>query len=68
MRVSRDTTLNVFLPEEVNLKEVSERLFALSVSDRPEERIASLNSLYADLLSQGTQSEYFGEVLQFIGG
>ena len=66
-----DTTVNVNLPTEVNLQEVSEHIFDIAVTERPfflEERISSLNSIYCDLISQGTQSEYFLQVIQFLGG
>jgi hypothetical protein len=70
-RVYRDTTVNVNLPAEVNLQEVTEHIFDISVTERPsflEERISSLNSIYCGLISQGTQSEYFLQVIQFLGG
>lgn len=70
-RVYRDTTVNVNLPAEVNLQEVTEHIFDISVTERPyflEERISSLNSIYCGLISQGMQSEYFLQVIQFLGG
>lgn len=54
--------VDVNLPTGVNLKEVSERLFFI------EERVSLLNYIYCDLLSKGTQSEYFVQVLEFILG
>jgi hypothetical protein len=62
LRVYRDTTENVNLPTGVNLQEVSARLFFV------DERVSLLHNIYCDLLSQGTQSEYFLQVIQFIGG
>lgn len=50
LRVYRDTTENVNLPIEVNLQEVSARLFFL------EDRVSFLDNLYKNLISQGTQS------------
>ena len=62
LRVYRDTTEDVNLPPEVNLQEVAERLF---FSDQS---IQWLNQIYLDLVNQGTQSEYFLQVIQFLGG
>lgn len=70
-RVYRDTTVDVSLPTGVNLQEVIERLFDIEFSLRPlsrEERVSFLNNLYCDLLSQGMESEYFLQVIQFLGG
>lgn len=62
LRVYRDTTEDVNLPTGVNLQEVSTRLFFV------DERVSLLHNIYCDLLSQGTQSEYFLQVIQFLGG
>ena len=61
-RVYRDTTGDVHFPTEVNLQEVSARLFFV------DERVSLLHNIYCDLISQGTQSEYFLQVIQFLGG
>lgn len=60
-RVYRDTTEDVNLPTDVNLQEVSAHLFFV------DERVSLLHNIYCDLLSQGTQSEYFLQVIQFLG-
>lgn len=62
LRVYRDTTGDVHFPTEVNLQEVSARLFFV------DERVSLLHNIYCDLISQGTQSEYFLQVIQFLGG
>ena len=62
LRVYRDTTEDVNLPTGVNLQEVSARLFFV------DERVSLLHNIYCDLISQGTQSEYFLQVIQFLGG
>lgn len=60
LKVYRDTTVDVNLPTEVNLQEVSERLFFL------EERVSLLHNIYSDLISHGTESEYFLQIIQFL--
>lgn len=69
LKVYRDTTPNVNLANRVNLADVNERVLNLVISERSplEEKINSLNSIYVDLIYQGTQSEYFIQVLQFLG-
>lgn len=62
LRVYRETTEDVNLPTGVNLQEVSTRLFFV------DERVSLLHNIYCDLISQGTQSEYFLQVIQFLGG
>lgn len=62
LRVYRETTEDVNLPTGVNLQEVSARLFFV------DERVSLLHNIYCDLISQGTQSEYFLQVLKFLGG
>lgn len=62
LRVYRDTTEDVNLPTGVNLQEVSARLFFV------DERVSLLHihNIYCDLISQGTQSEYFDLVLNSV--
>lgn len=60
-RVYRDTSVDVNLPTGVNLQEVSAHLFFV------DDRVSVLHNIYSDLLYQGTQSEYFLQVLKFIG-
>ncbi|KAL9426646.1 hypothetical protein AB3S75_033436 [Citrus x aurantiifolia] len=62
LRVYRDTTGDVHFPTEANLQEVSARLFFV------DERVSLLHNIYCDLISQGTQSEYFLQVIQVLGG
>lgn len=62
LRVYKDTTEDVNLPTGVNLQEVSARLFFV------DERVSLLHNIYCDLVSQGTQSEYFIQVIQLLGG
>lgn len=62
LRVYRESTEDVNLPTGVNLQEVSARLFFV------DDRVSLLHNLYCDLISQGTQSEYFLQVIQFLGG
>ena len=61
LRVYRETTEDVNLPTGVNLQEVS-ALGEARVS------LLHIHNIYCDLLSQGTQSEYFLQVIQFLGG
>lgn len=63
-RVYRDTTPtgDGDLPAAVNFHEVAERVI-FSVDS-----IHWLNNIYMDLVDHGTQSEYFLQVLQFLGG
>lgn len=59
-RVSRDTTDGNFdLPPVQSIAE--EILF-------PTNSIPSLNAIYTSLVENGTQSEYFLQVIQFLGG
>ena len=60
-RVYRETTEDVNLPTGVNLQEVC-ALGEARVS------LLHIHNIYCDLLSQGTQSEYFLQVIQFLGG
>jgi len=50
------------LPTAVNFQEVAERVL-WSVDN-----IHWLNHIYMDLVNHGTQSEYFLQVIQFLGG
>jgi len=50
------------LPTAVNFQEVAERVL-WSVDN-----IHWLNQIYMDLVNHGTQSEYFLQVIQFLGG
>lgn len=61
-RVYRDTTPDVnHLPAAVNFHSVAEQvLFSV-------DNIHWQNNIYMDLLNRGTQSEYFLQVLQFLG-
>lgn len=62
--VYRDTTPtgDGHLPAAVNFQEVAERvLFSV-------DNIHWLNNLYMDIVNHGTQSEYFIQVLKFLGG
>jgi hypothetical protein len=61
LRVYKDTTANVNLPTGVNLHDVAERLFF-----REKGSIPSLNSLYLELVNQGTQSPHFAQVLDYV--
>jgi hypothetical protein len=61
LRVYRETTEDVNLPTGVNLQEVS-ALGEARVS------LLHIHNIYCDLLSQGTQREYFLQVIQFLGG
>lgn len=61
LRVYKDTTANVNLPTGVNLHDVAERLFF-----REKRSIPSLNSLYLELVNQGTQSPHFAQVLDYV--
>lgn len=65
LRVYTDTTEDVNLPTGINLQEVSARLFFL---DDRGSSLPHIHNLYVDLISQGTQSEYFLQVIQFLGG
>jgi len=63
-QVYRDTTPtgDGNLPAAVNFQAVAERvLFSV-------DNIHRLNNIYIDLVNHGTQSEYFLQVLQFLGG
>lgn len=63
-KVYRDTTPtgDSDLPAAVNFHEVSERvLFSV-------DNIHWLNHIYIDLVDHGSRSEYFVQVLQFLGG
>ena len=63
-KVYRDTTPtgDGNLPAAVNFHEVAERvLFSM-------DNIHWLNNIYMDIVNHGTQSEYFLQVLQFLGG
>jgi len=63
-RVYKDTTPtgDGNLPTAVNFQEVAERvLFSV-------DNIHWLNQMYVDLANHGTQSEYFLQVIQFLGG
>jgi len=63
-KVYRDTTPtgDGNLPAAVNFQAVAERvLFSI-------DNIHRLNNIYMDLVNHGTQSEYFLQVLQFLGG
>lgn len=62
LRVYRETTVDVNLPAAVNLQEVAERvLFSV-------DNIHWLNQIYISIVNHGTQSEYFLQVIQFLGG
>ncbi|KAL3575127.1 hypothetical protein D5086_023228 [Populus alba] len=61
LRVYGETIEDVNLPTEVNLQKVS-TLGEARVS------LLHLHNIYCDLLSQGMQSEYFLQVIQFLGG
>lgn len=61
LKVYRDTNGDVNLPTGVNLQEVSARLFFV------DERVSFLHNIYCDLISQGTESQYFLQVIQFLG-
>lgn len=63
-QVYRDTTPtgDGNLPAAVNFQAVAERvLFSV-------DNIHRLNNIYIDLVNHGTQSEYFLQVLPFLGG
>jgi hypothetical protein len=63
-KVYKDTTPtgDGNLPTAVNFQEVAERvLFSV-------DNIHWLNQMYVDLANHGTQSEYFLQVIQFLGG
>ena len=64
LRVYRETTEDVNLPTGVNLQEVSARLFF----GEARVNLLHIHNKYCDLFSQGTQSEYFVQVIQFLGG
>ena len=57
LRVYRDTTESVTLPLGVNLQEVAARCFFHN------ESIQWLNSIYLDLVNQGTGSPHFAQAL-----
>lgn len=62
LRVYRDTTVDVNLPAAVNLQEVAERvLFSV-------DNIHWLNQIYLSIVNHGSQSEYFLQVIKFLGG
>lgn len=58
LRVYSDTNENVNLPTGVNLQEVSAHLFFENTD---------LNNIYSDLLFEGTESQYFLQVLELVG-
>lgn len=57
-QVYKDTTPGVNLPTGVNLQEISTHLFF------GDESVQALHHIYSDLLSYGTQSAYFLELIK----
>jgi hypothetical protein len=62
LKVYKDTTEGVHLPAGVNLQEVSTHLFFF------DEKVNVLNSIHSDLIAHGTESAYFGQLIQFLTG
>ena len=61
----KDTNGNIQLPEELSFKDIVEHSFLIDESLR--EQILGLNKIYLDLISNGTGSSYFVEILETYG-
>ena len=60
-----DQNGNLQLPEELDFKHIVENIFIIEES--LQEQILGLNKIYLDLISHGTDSSYFIEILNFYG-
>lgn len=60
-----DTNGNLQLPEELDFKHIVENFFIIDES--LEEQILGLNQIYLDLISHGTDSIYFIDILNTYG-
>lgn len=60
-----DTNGNLQLPEELYFKHIVENVFIIDES--LQEQILGLNKIYLDLISHGTDSRYFIDILNTYG-
>jgi hypothetical protein len=60
-----DTSGHIQLPEELDFKHIVENGFIIDES--LQEQIIGLNKIYLDLISHGTDSSYFIEILNTYG-
>ena len=62
-----DTNENQQLPSELDFKHIVENVFILDIDESLQEKILGLNQIYLDLISHGTDSSYFIEILNTYG-
>ena len=60
-----DKNGNLQLPEELDFKHIVENVFIIDES--LQEQILGLNKIYLDLISHGTDSSYFIDILNTYG-